>query len=502
MTDVPMILALRNHLATVQDLRGAAGTLGWDELVMMPPAAAEARGYQMATLAKISHELFVSGETSRLLDAAEKEAERLPYESDEASLVRVTRRDLDRAIKVPVDLVEAIELAASRGYEGWVAARESDDFDAFLPFLEKNIELKQRYLELFEFEESPYDVLIEDYEYGMRASEIQTVFDAVRGSLGDLIRHVGATEQAPHRYPPGSFPAESQQNTNMSIISRMGFSPDAWRLDTTVHPFMEGGGNDIRLTTKYDPDDWQIGLLSTIHEFGHGLYEYQVSKDLMRTALGTGCSMTLHESQSRLCENMIGRSQPFWEFAGPILREAYPDALGGTSNSDLYRHCNQMRPSLIRIEADELTYGMHLILRFELERALFEGDLTARELPEAWNAKVKELLDLDVPTNREGVLQDVHWSGGAFGYFPTYLLGSILSAQIWERLITDVSDVDTAMAAGEFGDITTWLGDHVHRYGRKFTPKETIELAVGGPLDAGPYLRYLTDKVESLYGAA
>ena len=354
---------------------------------------------------------------------------------------------------------------------------------------------------MFEFEESPYDVLIEDYEFGMLASEIQSVFDTVRGPLGSLIQHVAAQSGEANQYPVGGFPADMQQQTNLSIITRMGFTPDSWRLDTTVHPFMEGGGNDIRLTTKYDENDWQIGLLSTIHEFGHGLYEYQVSKDLIRTALGTGCSMTLHESQSRLCENMIGRSQPFWEFAGPIMRDAYPDTLGETSNEDLYRHCNQMRPSLIRIEADELTYGMHLILRFELERALFEGDLKASDLPEAWNAKIKELLGLDVPTNRQGVLQDVHWSGGSFGYFPTYLLGSILSAQIWEQLSSDLPEVDAAMAAGEFRDITDWLGEHVHRYGRKFTPKETIQLAVGGPLDAEPYLRYLTSKVESLYGA-
>jgi len=307
-------------------------------------------------------------------------------------------------------------------------------------------------------------------------------------------------DDAPMR---GQFPAEDQKRLALRVIEKWGYRPENFRLDPTAHPFAASmTPQDIRLTTRYDESFLAMSFFGTLHEMGHGLYEHGVSPTLERTLLCRGASLGLHESQSRMWENLVGRNRPFWQFAYPIAREIFPEHFAKYDEGSVYRSANKMRPSLIRVEADELTYSLHIIIRFEIEQMLFNGDLKAAELPDVWDAKVKEYLGIEVPDYARGVMQDVHWSEGYFGYFPTYALGTILASQIWERILGDIPDLEQQIATGEFNALRSWLVEHLHRHGRKFTPKETIVLVAGGPLDPEPYLRYLTSKVTSLYGAA
>lgn len=486
----------------IHDLDRASGVLEWDQLTKMPPAGAEARAHQLETVSRIHHELFTAAETGRLLDEAEAETASLERDSVEASTVRVARRDWERARRVPTELAGEIAGAASSGYAAWLDAREAVDFQRFLPALRQNVELKKRYIDCFDVAASPYDVLLEDYEPGLTSAEITPVFDQLKPVLKELVGRVSARQdKVDDSLLRQDYPAADQQRLMEQLIEVLGATDDRWRLDETVHPFAAGISiNDIRLTTRYHEDHLAHALFGTIHEFGHGLYEAQIDLELERTPLGTGCSMTLHESQSRLWENLIGRGEPFSRYVMPMLSEAFSQQLGSATPDDFYRAVNKMRPSFIRVEADELTYGLHIILRYEIELELVEGRVSVDELPEIWNAKMKEYLGLDVPDDVTGVMQDVHWSGGSFGYFPTYLLGTVLSLQIWDRMTSAIPDHPHQIETGAFAPTRDWLRDHMHRYGSTYTPKETIELAVGGPLDAGPYIAYLNEKVTALYG--
>jgi carboxypeptidase Taq len=480
----------------------AEEVLSWDQLTKMPPAAAEVRASQIETIAKIAHERFSNGTVGRLLQECGGLETAMPSDSFEASLVRVTRRDWERQRRVPTELAGRIAQAQAEGYAIWIEARRDSDFGKFLPALQRNIDLRMEYIDCFEPTESPYDVLIDDFEHGLTASDIKPIFDRLKPEVTRMTRIVvenaSMVDDAPIR---GHFPKASQEALCDTIAGALGAMPEKWRIDETAHPFQTSfGTSDIRLATRYDESFVSTSLYGTIHEFGHGLYEAQVDERLNRTPLGAGCSMTLHESQSRLWENLVGRSRAFLSFAYPTIRLAFPEALGTVTDDAFYKAVNKMKPSFIRVEADELTYGLHIILRFELELDLIEGRLKAADLPEVWNAKVKEYLGLDVPSDARGVLQDVHWSAGHFGYFPEYLLGSVLSVQIWDKVARDQPDLDEQIAAGEFAPLQNWLKEHIHRFGRTFTPKEMIERAVGGPLDPEPYLRYLTAKVNHLYG--
>jgi carboxypeptidase Taq len=436
-----------------------------------------------------------------LLDELSPFEASLPPDSDEASLIRVTRRDWEKARRIPSDLAAELARAGAAGFEAWVAAKAASDFARFLPALERNVELKHRYVACFDG--APYDVLLDDYERGMTAAEVATVFDRLKLGLVPLVARIRERADAvDDTCLAGDFPVDCQKALVLRIIERFGYDPAGWRLDPTHHPFAESlATTDIRLTTRYDERNLAMALFGTIHECGHGLYEAGIDPALERTPLAHGASMALHESQSRLWENLVGRGRPFWRFAYPRLREAFPHHFAGVPEETVYRAVNKVKPSLIRVEADEATYPLHIILRFELERDLFEGKLAPRDLRDAWNAKVRDYLGLEVPSDATGVLQDVHWSGGLFGYFPTYALGTVIAVQIWERVRDDLPDMDELFARGEFTALREWLREHLHRFGRKFTPKETIARVAGGPIDPEPFLRYVTAKVEALYGA-
>ncbi len=497
--------ALRTRLAEIEDLRRVAGLLLWDQQTQMPPRGAEARAEQVATLERLAHERFVDAETGRLLEAARAVEARESPESDAASLVRVARRDWEKARRVPAALAADLARTAALGQSVWAEALARSDFGHFLPFLERTLALKHRYVACFPEVGDPYDVLLDDFEPGMRAAEVAELFTALRDGLVPLVATIAAHPAQPEGAASlhGDFPEDEQRRLLEAVLPRLGYDPEGWRLDRAVHPFaFPASQRDVRLTTRFDRSYLGTALYSAMHECGHGLYGAGIDPALARSPLDDGASLGVHESQSRLYENLVGRSRPFCSFLLPLLRERFGAAFAGVDEEALYRGVNLARPSLLRVEADEATYSLHVILRFELERDLVAERLTPADVPEAWSAGMRELLGVEVPDDAHGALQDVHWSEGMLGYFPTYALGNIMSAQIWERLRSDLPDLDGQMAAGELTALREWLREHVHRHGRKFGPRETLARAVGGPIDVAPYLRYLRAKYGELYAHA
>ena len=492
---------LRRRLAELSDISRSAALLSWDQQTMMPPRGAAVRAEQLATLGRIAHERFTSPEIGRLLEELEGFEAEHEYGSFEASLIRVTRRDWQKACKVPAELRAEMSRSSSLAHPVWVEARKNDDYASFLPALQKNLDLRRRYVECFEGDfDEPYDAVLDDYERGMKAAEVRRLFDYVKEHQSALVKQVADAPPVP---PPAAqtFPLELQRQFELEVVRRFGYDESAWRLDPTVHPFASGAGiQDIRITTRYFEGNLD-GLFATMHESGHGLYEHQVDPSLERSPLARGASLGMHESQSRMWENLVGRSLPFWRFFFPRLQELFPDAFAGYDTERWYRQVNTVEPSLIRVEADEATYNLHIILRFEIEQELLDGSLPLERLPEEWNRRVWDYLGIEVPDNRRGVLQDTHWAGGAIGYFPTYALGNLISAQIWERVLADLPGLYDDFERGEFGALREWLREHLHRFGRKFTPSETLELVVGTPtIDPEPYVRYLREKIAGIYG--
>jgi carboxypeptidase Taq len=489
---------LRERLAAIHDLATAGSVLGWDQQTMMPARGSALRAEQLATLGGIVHERFTDDAIGRLLDRLGE----LDPETPDGALVRVTRRDWEKARRVPSELAADIARAGALGHQAWVGARERSDFAAFLPFLERNVELKLRYVGCFEGFADPYDVLLDDYEEGMTSAEVDALFGALRDALVPLIAAVAARADAVDASVlHGEFPVERQRALVRRVLERLGWSPDGWRLDEAAHPFATSfGTGDVRLTTRYDPGYVGMALYGAIHEFGHGLYEAQVDPAFARSPLGEGVSLGVHESQSRLWENVVGRGRPFAGWLHGELREAFPEGFDTVDAEAFYRAVNRVEPSLIRVEADEATYGLHVILRFELEREMIAGTLALRDLPEAWNARMRDYLGVEVPDDAHGVLQDVHWSGGDLGYFSTYALGNLISAQLWERARAELPGLDDALAAGEVGALRAWLGEHVHRWGRVFPPRELVARVCGGPIAVGPFVSYLRGKLGEIYG--
>ncbi len=493
---------LLGRLQEISDLGKTIALLSWDQHVMMPRRGAAMRAEQLATVGRIAHEKFTAAEVGKLLDESRDVAEQYEYDSFEASLVRVITRDWEKARRVPADLRAEMSRAAALANPVWIDARQNDDFASFLPVLRTNLDLRKRYIDCFEPGDEPYDIVLDDFERGMKTAEVRRLFDYLKTHQAPLVKEVAAraddTEPA-----TGAFPLEVQKQFELEVVHAFGYTDDAWRLDPTVHPFASGTAiGDIRLTTRYFPDNLD-GLFAVMHEFGHGLYEHQVDTALERTPLARGVSHGMHESQSRMWENLVGRSLPFWRHFFPRLKQVFPEPLAGHDAERWYREVNTVQPSLIRVEADEATYNLHIILRFELEQAMLADEFPLEQLPEEWNRRIWEYLGIEVPDDTRGVLQDVHWSGGSIGYFPTYALGNLISAQIWEKVVADLPSLHEEFQQGEFGSLRTWLRDHLHRHGRKFTPAETLERVAGtSQIDPEPYVRYLRQKLADIYGIA
>jgi carboxypeptidase Taq len=493
---------LRERAADLHYLSKVAWLLNWDQRTMMPRGSAAARGKQLAAVLRSAHNVLVADETARLLDAVASSEGTLDYGSDDASLIRWLRREHERERRVPAELRGALADAASTALPVWERARSESDFESFRPYLERNLELRRRYVEALGEADEPYDHLLADFEPGMKTAEVRAVFEELKEGLVPLIGEVAEREPIDVSCLEQEFDVPSQWALEHRLLAAFGFTPDSWRLDETVHPFASGSSIvDIRITTRHRPDSLH-SLFSTMHEFGHGLYERQISLDLEGTPLARGTSLAIHESQSRMWENLVGRSRSFWSWFYPHVQDVFPDQFRDVDPETFYRAINAVRPSLIRIDADEATYNLHIILRFELEQELLAGGVDLRDLPELWNTRMREYLGVDVPDVADGVLQDMHWAAGHIGYFSTYSLGNIVSCQLWERVTDELPDLHDHFAEGEFDALREWLRENVHRHGRKFLPGELLERVVGGPIDPQPYLRYLRTKIGELYALA
>ncbi len=483
------------RLAEVSDLTKAATLLFWDQRVKMPPGGAEARAEALATVSRFAQERFIDDETGQLLEELRGLEEGSDYDSFEASLVRTTRRQFEKAVRVPPELVGELRRAAVLGLAAWGPARDQSDFEQLRPQLETLLELRHRYVDCFPQPEETYDVLLDDYEPLMKAAEVRQVFVELKQELVPLIEEIRDSGEVDDSFLYGEFDTATQRLLALEIVRAFGYADDEWRLDETPHPFMTTpGAGDIRLTTNFRQNDLSA-LFASMHEFGHGVYEWGVDRSFARTPLHSGVSLAVHESQSRTWENLVGRSRAFWRWFYPRLQEAFPGQLGSVDEEAFYRAVNKVQPSLIRIDADEATYNLHIILRFELEQDLIDGRLAVADLPEAWNARMEEYLGIQVPDDARGVLQDMHWASGSLGYFPTYALGNVISVQIWARALDELGDLDDRFEQGEFGDLREWLREHLYVLGAKFTPQETIERVTGSRIDAEPYLRYLRRKL-------
>ncbi|HWF73249.1 MAG TPA: carboxypeptidase M32 [Solirubrobacteraceae bacterium] len=492
---------LRTHLAELTDLRNTVQLLQWDQQTMMPPRGAELRADELGTVQRILHESFVSARTGRLLDDAEDACGDLPPDSDDARLIAVVKRRWEKARRVPSELAAELARAASVGQEAWVDARARSDFAAFLPHLRHHLELKHRYVECFEGYDTPYDVLLDDFEPGMRSAEVTALFAELRDELVPLIAAVAERPDAvDDACLHGSFPLAGQRRLVADVVARMGYDPSSWRLDDTVHPFATSlGSSDVRITTRWDQSFLPMGLFGAMHECGHGLYEAGIDPSLRRTPLGSGEALGLHESQSRMWENMVGRGRPFADYLAPRVAEIFGGPLAGLEAEGFFRAVNKVHPTFIRVEADEATYGLHIILRFELEQELIAGRIAVEDLPEVWNERFQRYFGLEVPDDAHGVLQDVHWAAGLMGYFPTYAIGNLVAGQLWDRVRTDLPDLDAQTSAGELSELREWLREHVHRHGSKWSAREVLERVTGAPIAVAPFVTYLRDKVHGVY---
>ncbi|MBC8098738.1 MAG: carboxypeptidase M32 [Armatimonadetes bacterium] len=494
--------ALQTHLAEISHLRAATALLEWDMQVNMPPKGAAARGEQMATLVRMMHEMFTSDQTARLLDSAETETQTQPYESDAASLVRVVRHDYAEATRLPAAFVAESSQVFTAAHEVWANARAKDDFASFEPTLTHIIDLTRRRADYLSYSEHPYDALLNEFERDMTTAQVKAIFDGHRPELVALLEAISAnTDRVDASILHQPFDVNAQRDFAAWVVTQFGFDFERGRHDVAVHPFASGTSrNDVRLTNRYAPDFFNTSLFGMMHEAGHGMYEQGSAPALEYTPLAGGSSLGVHESQSRMWENLVGRSQGFWQWALPELQKRFPAQFGKASLETVYTAFNKVQPSFIRVEADEATYNLHIMMRFELETALLNGELQAAQLPQAWNDRCEAYLGIVPPDNRQGVLQDVHWSAGLIGYFPTYALGNLLAVQYYEAAVAAVPSIPADIAQGNFNPLLTWLNHNIHQHGRKFTMNELTQQVTGTSIDAAPYMRYLQTKFGALYG--
>ncbi len=492
---------LKAILAEVADLDYAASILHWDLQCLMPPGGAEGRSYQLATLAGLSHIKFTSDEVGKLLQELGPYAAQLDPDSDTARLIKVTARRYEKRTKVPPAMVGEFAQLTGAAHDIWVQARKANDFSKFQPYLEKIMDWRRRYADLFKPYDHVYDPLLDDFEPGLKSADVKAIFGALRTRQVALIKAIAARPQVDDSFLHLHFDEKKQWDFGVEVITKFGYDWTRGRQDKAPHPFTTNFGvNDVRITTRVVPNYLGSALFGTMHEAGHALYELGIAPELDRSPLEGGTSLAVHESQSRMWENLVGRSYEFWQHFYPRAQEMFPSQLGNVSLDTFYKGINCVKPSLIRVEADEATYNLHIMLRLELEMAVMEGSLAIKDLPEAWNAHMKDYLGLTPPNDADGVLQDVHWSSGLVGYFATYALGNLISAQLWERILADIPNLPDQIRGGEFGALLGWLREKIHRHGSKFEPQELVQQVTGSKINPDPYMRYLETKYGQIYG--
>jgi carboxypeptidase Taq len=492
---------LKTYLLEVNDLNSANALLEWDQSTYMPTGGGAARARQSATLSRLAHDKFTDPAVGRLLYDLRPYEESLPYDSDDAALIRVARREFERAVKVPSAFVSELSGHLAATYQIWTEARPADDFAKVRPLLEKTLDLSRQLAGYFAPYEHIADPLIDMADYGMRVATLRPLFSQLRGQLVPIVEAIAAQPPADDACLRQHFPERAQWDFAVDVIKRFGYDFDRGRLDKTHHPFMTKFSlGDVRITTRVAEDFLGENLFSVMHESGHAMYEQGIRMAYEGTPLAGGTSAGVHESQSRLWENVVGRSRPFWQHFYPELQRVFPEQLGGVPLDTFYRAVNKVERSLIRVDADEVTYNLHVMIRFDFELALLEGTLAVADLPEAWRARYQADLGIASPGDKDGVLQDVHWYGGAIGgAFQGYTLGNILGAQFYASALKAHPGIPTEIARGEFGTLHGWLREAIYQHGSKFTAPELIERVTGGPLSIEPYVHYLRTKFGELY---
>jgi carboxypeptidase Taq len=493
----------------VNDFLNAGSILSWDARTMMPKAGAESRSKQLATLAVAARNLLCSEEMKRALEGAENEVAGKPEDSAEARIVAQVREAITYHERIPIELLHRKTELGSAAHEVWAEAREKSDFSIFAPALTTMVDINREMAQAIGFEEHPYDALMYRFEPGTTTAGLSTLFARLREGMIPLVRAIADAEKPRSDFLFRDYPVDAQMQFALQMAKRIGYDIDRGRLDITVHPFeVSFTRNDVRITTRVATDYMPMSLFGALHEAGHAMYEQGVDPAYTRTPLATdlislyavgGVSFGAHESQSRLWENHVGRSRAFWVNHMGDIRAAYPGTLDDVTDEEFYRAVNRSEPSFIRVEADELTYDFHIMLRAELEAKMVDGSLEVAELPEAWNAAMKDYLGVDVPNDAQGVLQDVHWSSGQIGTFCNYTIGNIMAAQLFDTATSESPDIQTALDGADYAPLRNWLTDKVAQHGRRYTRDELLEKATGRALDPEPYIAHLTDKFSDIY---
>lgn len=493
---------LRGRLEEIDDIQRSLDVLNWDQSTYMPPDGAAGRARQMATLEKIAHARSSDPQLGELLDNLEDYVDQLPADSDEMALISVARRDYERATRVPNALMGEIANQIGLSYSAWAVARPKNDWATMRRILEKTLELSRRYADYFPDAQHVADPLIDNSDEGMTVATIRPLFAELRAFLTPLVQAIAAKPETDASCLYQFYPEAKQWAFGERIISAYGYDFSRGRQDKTHHPFMTRfNWGDCRITTRFDENFLNAGLFATLHEAGHALYEMGTDPRFDGSPLGKGTSSGVHESQSRTWENIVGRSLPFWKFYYPQLQEVFPQQLGNVELLTFYKAINKVKPSLVRVEADEVTYNLHVIIRFELECEMLEGTLSIADLPEAWHARYREYLGVSAANDTDGALQDVHWYAGLIGgAFQGYTLGNILSGQFMAAARKAIPNLAEQWQVGSFEPIHTWLLENIYRHGHKYSTQELVRRITGGPIELGPYKEYLTTKYSEIYG--
>lgn len=492
---------LKARLYEIYDFDRINSLLSWDQSTYMPVGGAKARARQTARMTRLMYEKATDPEIGRLLDDLRSYEESLPYDSDDASLIRVSRREYERVIRVPPAFMAEFFEHAALSYQVWTEARPANDFNQVRPYLEKTLDYSRRLADFFPGYKHIADPLIDFADYGMKASSIQSIFSKLREQLVPIVQAIISQDKIDDSCLRKDYPGDLQIKFGETVIKKLGYDFNRGRQDLTHHPFTTSFAiDDVRITTRIKTDYLNDALFSTIHEAGHAMYELGINPELEGTPLASGTSAGVHESQSRLWENRVGRSHEFWEYFYPELQKIFPSQLANVDLETFYQAINNVQRSLIRVDADEVTYNLHVMLRFDLELAMLEGSMPVRDLPEAWHARFESDFGITPPDDRHGVLQDVHWYGGSVGgAFQGYTLGNILGAQFFETALKAHPDIPAQMREGNFDTLHGWLKENIYQHGSKFTADELIQRVTGGPLSIDPYIQYLKNKYGQLY---